>query len=126
MLLEDLERRAAESGQPAERYEPDANAYQEGCHGAARKTSEITEGNMQKWEYMRIEVEQGYVWVVNGKYIGTSKMQQSREGCPLLFDFLKKSVLKDGRLFPLRTITQLKVELNVTSLSPSVRFHEDP
>ena len=45
---------------------------------------------MQKWEYMRIEVEQGYVWVVNGKYIGTSRMQQSSEGCPLLYDFLKK------------------------------------
>jgi hypothetical protein len=44
---------------------------------------------MQKWEYMRIEVEQGYVLVVNGKYVGTSKMQQSREGCPLLFDFVK-------------------------------------
>jgi hypothetical protein len=45
---------------------------------------------MQKWEYMRIEVEQGYVWGVNGKYIGTSKVQQSKEGCPLLFDFLQK------------------------------------
>lgn len=44
---------------------------------------------MPRWEYMRIEVEQGCVWVVNGKYIGTSKTQQSREGCPLLFDFLK-------------------------------------
>ena len=45
---------------------------------------------MQKWEYMRIEVEKGYVWMVNGKYMGTSKMQQSTEGCPLLFDFLRK------------------------------------
>jgi hypothetical protein len=45
---------------------------------------------MAKWEFMRIEVEQGYVWVVNGEYIGTSKMQQSSEGCPILFDFLKK------------------------------------
>jgi hypothetical protein len=45
---------------------------------------------MQKWEYMRIDVEQGYVWVVNGKYIGTSKKQDAKEGCPLLFDFLKK------------------------------------
>ena len=61
-----------------------------GIYFGYTQDEKYAEGTMQKWEYMRIEVEQGYVLMVNGKYMGTSKMQQSSEGCPSLFDFQKK------------------------------------